>query len=106
MRFGDVRRCLEVIEMIVTSVPPPNAPAVEKMGGALPALRIEPPEGWVSLRLGELWEYRELIYFLVWRDIKVRYKQTALGAAWVPLQPVPILMTPGIIVGVLGRRGK
>lgn len=50
-------------------------------------LRIAPSRGWVSLGLGELWEYRELLFFLVWRDIKVRYKQTALGAAWAVIQP-------------------
>jgi lipopolysaccharide transport system permease protein len=49
---------------------------------ALPVTRIRPSQGWVSLGLGELWEYRELLYFLTWRDIKVRYKQTVLGAAW------------------------
>src|SRR6266536_3033042 len=54
---------------------------------ALPTLRIEPSKGWVPLKLNELWEYRELLYFLVWRDIKVRYKQTALGAAWAIIQP-------------------
>jgi lipopolysaccharide transport system permease protein len=50
--------------------------------------RIEPSRGWVSLKLGELWEYRELLYFLTWRDIKVRYKQTALGVAWAIIQPL------------------
>ncbi len=49
--------------------------------------RIEPSRGWVSLKLAELWEYRELLYFLTWRDIKVRYKQTALGVAWAVIQP-------------------
>ncbi|MGH9843267.1 MAG: ABC transporter permease [Blastocatellia bacterium] len=49
--------------------------------------RIEPSRGWVSLKLTELWEYRELLYFLTWRDIKVRYKQTALGVAWAVIQP-------------------
>jgi lipopolysaccharide transport system permease protein len=44
-------------------------------------LIIRPSQGWLKLNLGELWDYRELLYFLVWRDIKVRYKQTALGAA-------------------------
>jgi lipopolysaccharide transport system permease protein len=47
----------------------------------LPVIRIQPSKGWVSLKLRDLWEYRELLYFLTWRDIKVRYKQTALGAA-------------------------
>lgn len=50
--------------------------------------RIEPSRGWVSLKLREVWQYRELLYFLIWRDIKVRYKQTALGAVWAILQPV------------------
>jgi lipopolysaccharide transport system permease protein len=54
----------------------------------LPILRIEASRGWVALRLRELWEYRELLYFLTWRDIKVRYKQTALGAAWAIIQPL------------------
>ena len=53
----------------------------------IPVHRIEPSRGWVSLRLRELWEYRELLYFLTWRDIKVRYKQTALGVVWAILQP-------------------
>ena len=53
-----------------------------------PVIRISPSRGWVSLRLRDLWEYRELLYFLVWRDVKVRYKQTVLGAAWAIIQPV------------------
>ncbi len=47
----------------------------------LPMFRIEPSKGWVSLKLHELWEYRELLYFLIWRDVKVRYKQTAWSLA-------------------------
>ena len=53
-----------------------------------PTIRIEPSKGWVSLQLRELWAYRELLYFLIWRDVKVRYKQTVLGAAWAVIQPV------------------
>jgi lipopolysaccharide transport system permease protein len=53
---------------------------------------IAPTRGWAALRLGELWEYRELLYFLTWRDIKVRYKQTALGAAWAILQPLMTML--------------
>jgi lipopolysaccharide transport system permease protein len=56
--------------------------------------------GWAPLDLRELWDYRELLYFLVWRDVKIRYKQTAIGAAWVVLQP---LLTAGIFAIVLGR---
>ncbi|MGH9775223.1 MAG: ABC transporter permease [Candidatus Acidiferrales bacterium] len=55
---------------------------------ALPPTRITPPSGWWELHLAELWQYRELLYFFVWRDIKIRYKQTAIGAAWVVLQPL------------------
>jgi len=49
---------------------------------------IRPSKGWAALHLGELWEYRELLYFLTWRDVKVRYKQAILGVAWAVLQPV------------------
>ena len=52
-----------------------------------PVVIIEPTRGRIGLNLKDLWEYRELLYFLTWRDIKVRYKQTALGAAWAIIQP-------------------
>jgi len=61
---------------------------------------IEPPKSWVSLRLRDLWQYRELLYFLTWRDVKVRYKQTLLGAAWAILQP---LLTMLIFTLLFGR---
>ena len=51
-------------------------------------IHIEPSRGWISLKLRELWAYRELFYFLTWRDVKVRYKQTVLGAAWAIIHPV------------------
>jgi len=89
--------------MTATSVPPPSVTAVEQIREALPVLRIEPSSGWVSLRLGELWEYRELLYFLVWRDIKVRYKQTALGAAWAILQPVLTMVVFSVFFGRLAK---
>jgi homopolymeric O-antigen transport system permease protein len=54
----------------------------------LPFICIERSRGWLSLNLHELWAYRELLYFLAWRDVKVRYKQTAIGAAWAILQPL------------------
>ena len=53
---------------------------------------IRPISGWAPINLWDLWEYRELLYFLTWRDIKVRYKQTALGMAWVVLQPVLLML--------------
>ncbi|MCP5118473.1 MAG: ABC transporter permease, partial [bacterium] len=52
---------------------------------------IQPVRGWVSLQLTEVWRYRELLYFLTWRDVKVRYKQTTLGVAWAVLQPVMMM---------------
>jgi len=72
-------------------------------GDTLPVLRIKPSKGWVSLKLGELWQYRELLYFLTWRDIKVRYKQTALGAAWAIIQPVMTMIVFSLFFGKLGK---
>jgi lipopolysaccharide transport system permease protein len=62
---------------------------------------IRPAKGWVSLYLPDLWHYRELLYFLVWRDIKVRYKQTVLGAAWAILQPLLTMLIFSLIFGTL-----
>lgn len=70
---------------------------------SVPVTRIAPSRGWVALRLRELWEYRELLYFLIWRDIKVRYKQTALGAAWAVLQPFFTMVVFSLIFGRLAR---
>jgi lipopolysaccharide transport system permease protein len=65
--------------------------------------RIEPSKGWISLRLKELWGYRELIYFLTWRDIKVRYKQTALGIAWAIIQPFFTMVVFSLFFGRLAK---
>ena len=64
---------------------------------------IEPPRGWLPLDRSELWRYRELLYFLVWRDIKVRYKQTVLGLAWAVLQPVLTMVVFTLFFGNLAR---
>jgi lipopolysaccharide transport system permease protein len=69
----------------------------------IPVIRIEPSQGWVSLRLRELWEYRELLYFLTWRDIKVRYKQTVLGAAWAIIQPFFTMVVFSLFFGRLAK---
>jgi len=69
----------------------------------LPVLRIEPSRGWVSLQLHELWKYRELLYFLIWRDVKVRYKQTALGAAWAIIQPFFTMVIFSLFFGQLAK---
>jgi lipopolysaccharide transport system permease protein len=68
----------------------------------LQTLTIRPPTGWASIGLKELWEYRELLYFLTWRDIKVRYKQTALGAAWAIIQPFFMMVVFSLFFGKLG----
>jgi lipopolysaccharide transport system permease protein len=73
------------------------------MSAALTTHRIAPSKGWVSLKLSELWEYRELLYFLIWRDIKVRYKQTALGAAWAIIQPFFTMVVFSLFFGRLAK---
>lgn len=64
---------------------------------------IEPARGWQALDLADLWRYRELLYFLTWRDVKVRYKQTLLGAAWAVLQPLLTMVIFSVIFGQLAK---
>lgn len=66
-------------------------------------MRIAPSVGWLSLNLAELWEYRELVYFLIWRDIKVRYKQTVIGAAWAIIQPFLTMIVFSVVFGRLAQ---
>ncbi len=83
-----------------------SAPSSEPGGSSspvVPTLVIRPSKGWIPLRLGELWEYRELLFFLIWRDVKVRYKQTALGAAWAILQPFFTMVVFSIFFGHLAK---
>src|SRR5688572_32443539 len=72
-------------------------------GEDFPTLLITPPNRWIPLQLSELWEYRELLYFLIWRDIKVRYKQTALGAAWAVIQPFFTMVVFSLFFGRLAK---
>lgn len=67
----------------------------------LPIFSIDPPKSWAAIGLRELWEYRELLYFLTWRDVKVRYKQTALGAAWAIIQPFFMMVVFSLFFGKL-----
>ena len=76
---------------------------LDKVAEELPVLHIKPSRGWVSLQLGEVWDYRELLYFLIWRDIKVRYKQTALGAAWAIIQPFFTMLVFSLFFGRLSK---
>ena len=64
-----------------------------------PTVVIEPKKGWFDFDLGSVWEYRDLLYFLVWRNVKVRYKQTAIGVAWVILQPLLTMAMLSVIFG-------
>lgn len=66
-------------------------------------IRIRPSRGWTALKLRDVWDYRELLYFLVWRDVKVRYKQTALGVTWVVLQPLVTTIVFTLIFGNLAK---
>ena len=69
----------------------------------LPAIHIEPSRGWGSLKLPEIWAHRDLLYFLAWRDVKVRYKQTFLGVAWAVLQPLVAMLIFSVVFGELAR---
>jgi len=74
-----------------------------RRAGAIPStIVIQNCRGWVRLGLRDLWDYRELLYFLTWRDIKVRYKQTALGAAWAIIQPLSMMVVFSLFLGKLG----
>ena len=78
-------------------------PAVQLDGQPLKTVVIQPSRGWLSLGLKEIWSYRELLYFLVWRDVKVRYKQTALGAAWAIIQPFFTMIVFSLFFGGLAK---
>jgi lipopolysaccharide transport system permease protein len=68
-----------------------------------PEWPIAPPHGWLELNLRELWQSRELLYFLVWRDLKVRYKQTAIGVGWVVIQPLLAMVVFTVFFGRLAK---
>lgn len=76
---------------------------IQGPGHAVPVTRIERSRGWASLKLVELWQYRELIYFFTWRDIKVRYKQTVLGALWAVIQPLFTMLVFALFFGHLAK---
>ena len=69
----------------------------------VPWIHITPSQGWVPIRLAELWQYRELLYFLSWRDVKTRYKQTALGVAWAIIQPFFTMVIFSLFFGRLAN---
>jgi lipopolysaccharide transport system permease protein len=93
----------ELTQRVPLEIAPPTHISLTAGVSEAPVVRIEPSEGWVSLKLGELWKYRELLYFLIWRDVKVRYKQTLLGAAWAILQPLFTMIVFSIFFGRLAK---
>lgn len=88
---------------MATEILPNSAPLTGAPPRVVDVVHIKPSRGWVSLRLSELVEYRELLYFLVWRDIKVRYKQTALGASWAIIQPFFTMVVFSLFFGKLAK---
>jgi lipopolysaccharide transport system permease protein len=90
-------------EIATTASPARAALVPQDEHPELPHLRIEPKRGWVSVNLRDLWQYRELLFFLAWRDIKVRYKQTALGAAWAVIQPLFTMLLFTLFFGRLAK---
>jgi len=80
-----------------------NAVQANRQANQVPVTIIRPSQGWVALNLRDLWTYRELLYFLTWRDIKVRYKQTVLGAAWAIIQPFFTMVVFSLFFGKLAR---
>lgn len=88
--------------MVSAGTQPRVMPAMA-FAAELPHTVIRPSRGWVGLDLKELWHYRELLFFLAWRDIKVRYTQTALGAAWAVIQPLLSMLVFTIFFGRLAK---
>jgi len=94
------------IETQETAAASPRSSARPARPAEAPTVIIRPSTGWISLKLKELWDYRELVYFLVWRDVKVRYKQTVLGAAWAILQPLLAMVVFTVFFGKLASIGS
>jgi lipopolysaccharide transport system permease protein len=81
---------------------PPAAPEAPRPPDAAAHLTvIESPSGWQLVNVRELWRYRELLFFLVWRDVKIRYKQAVLGVAWAVLQPALLMVVFAVFLGRL-----
>src|SRR5947209_8688153 len=93
----------ESTSLDVRTIVAPAGKRDEEDGGENPTVVIRPTRGIASLKLRDLWAYRELLLFLTWRDISVRYKQTALGAAWAILQPVFTMIVFSVFFGHLAK---
>lgn len=97
---------------LLPSALPEGGPGAEKESAAVhsrvqlpetPLIKIRVRKRWAALELHEIWAHRELLYFLVWRDLKVRYKQTLLGASWVILQPLLMTLVFALFLGKIAR---
>src|SRR5437762_2556565 len=91
---------VEQTPTLPSATPVHTQPDRSTLGGALP-ITIEPPSGWRVVDLRELWQYRELLYFFVWRDLKVRYKQTVIGGSWAVLLPFATMVVFSVVFGRL-----
>lgn len=90
-------------DTVANLAPKARATASSDDGSPAPTITIRASKGWRAIDFRELWEYRELLYFLVWKDVKVRYKQTVLGVAWAILQPVLMTIVFYLIFTLLAR---
>lgn len=86
-----------------TATPTPTTPAALQHLPDAPLVTLQPSKSWSVPSLADIWAYRELLYFLMWRDLKVRYKQTAFGIAWVVMQPLLMTLIFTLFLGMLAR---
>jgi lipopolysaccharide transport system permease protein len=82
---------------------PDNLNIQDEINHPIPTIVIRPPRKWVPVDFKELWEYRELLYFFTWRDVKLRYKQTGLGIAWAIIQPLFLMVVFSLFFGGLAQ---
>jgi lipopolysaccharide transport system permease protein len=104
MKIDSIRRApapLSRPELVAENERLQSSVAEASADDVLPLTIIEPSSGWRAIDLRELWKYRELLYFLIWRDVKVRYKQTVLGALWAVIQPFVTMVVFSIFFGRL-----
>jgi lipopolysaccharide transport system permease protein len=90
------------MQPLITDEAEPPEPTLQLLP-EVALVTIEPTRSWLPLNFGDIWTYRELLYFLTWRDIKVRYKQTAMGIAWVVMQPLLMTLIFTVFLGMLAR---
>jgi len=105
-RQGDCPERLEPVSESVAQTAPASSEAPAHAPSPAGITIIEPRAGWRPIDLAEIWHYRDLLFFLAWRDIKVRYKQTVLGTAWAIIQPLMTMVVLTIVFGKLGKMAE